>query len=722
MKNVFSNKQNTICFFEFVLMCSVIIYLFLVGPTIGNNRKIVKADMYGAETVVKVVGYSINEYKVSPYIEKNHYVTFSKDPVADSFSIIAFNTPSQNNKLHIWYMDNYGNIIDEFDTKWYKNNNVFVLEDIPYGVALISISSSLDFEHYIVVSAQDSGIKNVCFVILFASLLLLIIMFFVFILKKEKIIIDKVDAINRKTRDYLFNNYKNIIYEVIVVFSVGIVSIITLYFCDLLNLKCLNGDIDFNYKTFLAEFLFIYILYILIAKRKKMKDSLPKYGMIVFLLIGFLFAFCEPMYSGVCWDDVAHYERATKVSHILDNKELYVDRLMNMHYANVALEKLGYSNNESKTLNKLYNDIYREGYYSENEANVYSYSSIVYLPSAIGLALSRGLRTPYYVSFWFGRYFNVIFCSLLCYFALKKTKYGSIVILLIALIPSNVFIASNYNYDSWTTFWIILGLSYVFAILQDDTLLVTKRSAVIISVSLVLSALVKQVYFIVSIIALFVPNRKFKNIKGKWIYRGMVVSAICIPFVLMFLKNIINVGVGDTRGGEGVNSAEQLRYIVTNFKEFLMTLFGFLAKYMNILNNNDNQSFFDNIAYNGKMNIYYPILFVLVFGSLLSHSSEKGVFPWWYRLGIICVYIGTCALCAIAMYVSFTPVGSKDISGCQGRYIIPVLYPLIYVLTRFSSEKSIIGKIGEYNINSILLIVMSIFNIYSVYRGCIIYY
>ena len=44
------------------------------------------------------------------------------------------------------------------------------------------------------------------------------------------------------------------------------------------------------------------------------------------------------------------------------------------------------------------------------------------------------------------------------------------------------------------------------------------------------------------------------------------------------------------------------------------------------------------------------------------------------------ILFGTVAFVATSMYVSYTGVGSSDISGCQPRYLIPVLFPAIMLL------------------------------------------
>ena len=51
-----------------------------------------------------------------------------------------------------------------------------------------------------------------------------------------------------------------------------------------------------------------------------------------------------------------------------------------------------------------------------------------------------------------------------------------------------------------------------------------------------------------------------------------------------------------------------------------------------------------------------------------------------YKLSMVISAFVTIAVVATALYIAFTPVGANSVAGCQWRYIVPVLFPLLYCL------------------------------------------
>ena len=51
------------------------------------------------------------------------------------------------------------------------------------------------------------------------------------------------------------------------------------------------------------------------------------------------------------------------------------------------------------------------------------------------------------------------------------------------------------------------------------------------------------------------------------------------------------------------------------------------------------------------------------------------------KLATLVGVLGCVILVPTALYLAFTPVGSDIIAGCQYRYIFPMLFPTIYVIT-----------------------------------------
>lgn len=694
-----------------------------MGPNIRFHNKISWSDFYGDQSIINTVGYTNDGCNYIPESSGEKYLTFGYTPGTERFSIVSYNEMKEEMPVYVWYMDTAGNILDEFETTWDKGSNTFALEEVPGNVSLISLSIDVPFDTYMVVYSNKDYNLPLLATLLVIYVLIVVVFIVLSKLGKCKKVLECTEKVNDKLFSYIRNNKKQICKFVISFVTVFAVAVLVAFVLSKLKITICSALFSFNYKSIICVFLLLYLIYYLIINRKSMVKKLHIISFFVFLLIGIMYSICEPAFAGVSWDDEIHYDRSVDYSHIIDRKELLADEIMSMHYQNVALDRFGYSKEEGDEISKVYNILYKEGYYNSIEDYKVSYSQIVYIPAAIGLAISRSLFVPYSITMIIGKLFSVLLSAILCSLAARKLKNGGIVVMLIALIPTNVFLAGNFSYDMWLTSWSILGLSFLFSEMQNKEETISKKSVAIITISLLLAPIVKQIYFILTIPAFFMSAKKFENKRNKWLYRLLIVLAMITPFILMFFKNIVGAGEGDARGGSGVNSAGQLQFIKSDFGGFITILMNFLKVYLNpVAIHLQNNSYLDNLGYNGYFGLFVIILPIIVIGALLSHRDVKGSFPIWYRLGIICIYIGVGTLSAVAMYVSFTPVGAEYIAGCQGRYLIPALFPTLYVLTRIPVKTFVMDKIGEENINMVLLMLMGIINIYCIYRGCVIYY
>ena len=73
------------------------------------------------------------------------------------------------------------------------------------------------------------------------------------------------------------------------------------------------------------------------------------------------------------------------------------------------------------------------------------------------------------------------------------------------------------------------------------------------------------------------------------------------------------------------------------------------------------------------------------------------------------------------MYVYYTGVGKSTVEGCQGRYILPMLFPLLYVVT---NNKKCVTFVNKYRgiINIVFIILLFLINVFCIWRGCLLYY
>lgn len=149
------------------------------------------------------------------------------------------------------------------------------------------------------------------------------------------------------------------------------------------------------------------------------------------------------------------------------------------------------------------------------------------------------------------------------------------------------------------------------------------------------------------------------------------------------LPNLIHgFGSGDARGGARVNSAKQVEYILSNPWIFTKIMASCFLRYINPYY---ADSYLTNMSYIGRGFYYELLLMLLVF--LAFFDREKSTEPkviqrkrsaMVLRIATYIGAVGAIILAMAALYVSFTSVGIGSILGLQGRYLLPLLFPVLY--------------------------------------------
>ena len=102
------------------------------------------------------------------------------------------------------------------------------------------------------------------------------------------------------------------------------------------------------------------------------------------------------------------------------------------------------------------------------------------------------------------------------------------------------------------------------------------------------------------------------------------------------------------------------------------------------------------------------IFIISIMFTTLTDKNEYDRFKGKQLLRIIniLIFIGLTALVATSLYIAFTPVRSGTIAGCQPRYIIPLLFPLLTVLANPGIVLKIKRQIYDISILSALSVVV----------------
>ncbi|HUE99162.1 MAG TPA: DUF2142 domain-containing protein [Anaerolineales bacterium] len=83
------------------------------------------------------------------------------------------------------------------------------------------------------------------------------------------------------------------------------------------------------------------------------------------------------------------------------------------------------------------------------------------------------------------------------------------------------------------------------------------------------------------------------------------------------------------------------------------------------------------------------VFFLLSLGSVLFMDSTSEQASRRLRIVFILVFVAGYLATIVFLYASFTPVGSDQVFGVQGRYFIPLALPLFLVLSGFSWKRKI---------------------------------
>lgn len=315
-----------------------------------------------------------------------------------------------------------------------------------------------------------------------------------------------------------------------------------------------------------------------------------------------------------------------------------------------------------------------------------------HVPSGLFMAVARMFGGNFYITTTFGKIANVLIYAIVCYFAIKRLKSGKMIATVVALIPTSLFIASSFAYDFWVTCFSILGTAYFVGEMQRQDEPVTVKNTLIMCIAFALACLPKLIYAPLMLLPFFLKKKNFNNRKRYYIICAMVIVALG---VLLLLKSFsVVTSTGDLRGGGAVSPKGQIKFILYNPISYAKILIKFILEYLSV---STMPKYITNFAYLGEFGTGAIVFMILMLVTAFTDKNEYDVkaYGWLNKILSILMYVGMAVLMATALYIDFTPVGEQTIAGCQPRYIIPLLYPLLSMVG-WGGFKNKMNK-GVYN-------------------------
>lgn len=426
---------------------------------------------------------------------------------------------------------------------------------------------------------------------------------------------------------------------------------------------------------FAAAFGFALSMFILFFKYTRKK---PEYFFLAIFIPAALFISCAAptTLALMSWDDNVHYEEIQNLSYFGEDAKM---TLADFNYINRFYSPRTFSVEEQDAIYAQMEDQYSEGAFYLADGNGLEFNKLSYLPSSIVLFLGRMLGGSFHGLIIAARIAILLVFALLCFLAIRKLKSGKLILILIALFPTNVFLAANLSYDPWLTGFTMLGFAWFFSECQEPDKLLSTKNWIIMLGALFVGMAPKAIYFPLVALLFFLPKTKFASRKTHAVYLLTVLGTF-LALLLSFLLPLFTegVGMGDLRGGTSVNATEQVAYILANPLTFAQTMLGYLPLYLAVGN---MQMFTTSFAYLGDGSFYLVLLILLVFVAFTDRNKfDRFTTTIPHKIRTLADAFITVVCVATVMYVSFTPVGHHTVEGCQARYLMPVIFPVLYVI------------------------------------------
>lgn len=649
------------------------IVIMNTNPSINQNQMSNdKKNVYSTSNI-STDGYTVDGNKFTPTTEDPKLIIDISDYKLD-ISSISVNFEKTSNLLasvqvfygrsnnftetnsEILYAPTYSNIYmsnlptDKYNYLRLDINSEFTLESVEVSPNKLEVLSGLP---------QFKSARVICLFLMFILINCLLIYF--------------------KHVEKILDFFKRVALAI----SSGYLKILVFFFCSIaacgimcLIIKSALKVLDKGNKP--QYYIFACLIGLLISAiivfREYIGSKPERFFALIFLSAGTLLCVYAPFNS--CWDDQIHYSNALSMSFVGDGMYTKADlQIMSNKYP------FTFSEQENDTAFERLQENYAQGSINTQARGTIfdQYRKIGYTGCAVGLFIGRSLGLSFKWIFIFGRLGNMIAYCIVVYFAIRKLKSGKMILTVIALLPTQVFLASSYTYDAWVTSFLMLGFAYFFSEVQEPYKKISALDWIIIVGSFLIGVGSKAVYFVVMGILLLMPKTKFKTEKMcKW-FRFSVCAGALLPlatFALPFI--LVGPGIGDTRGGTDVNSLEQVKYILANPFEYAKTFFRFIKGYLSF---EQSSGFMNFLAYLG-MSDHHLVLLALLTGVALTDKNEydqltsnvlfKSITSFFCFIAVLLV--------VTALYISFTAVGSDSVAGCQPRYLLPLVFPFIFVI------------------------------------------
>lgn len=425
------------------------------------------------------------------------------------------------------------------------------------------------------------------------------------------------------------------------------------------------------------------------------KVSIPKLYVYIALTFGILFLFLTPPFQSP--DEGSHFVKSYLIS-----KGKFYPTIKNNKYGNdLPIEMKSYINEKSTYIgdrDKKYSftqmvaDQYDTMDYHKNKFYTYSTSTIlpiVYIAPAGGIIFSKIIAKVFFMEnisttymLYFARIFSLLFSIFIIYHAIKKTPVLKKTMMCVALIPMTTFLISVVSYDSILISLSLYTIATILKLIYDKDEKLDWKNIIKLGLIGVVLLNVKTVYFIILSLMILIPKEKYGNKKE------MIKKILILIIIIMgatFILKLPFTWIGKINE-PGNLASKQISFIINNPIKYTGILISNIIKQRNFQLNGIVGMF-------GLIDTYLPLVIValelifLILMPLTEEINKKIKISMKMKIILLLIILGVTSMVYTGMYISWTPkiiknaIGGSTISGVQGRYFIPIVFPFLMLFS-----------------------------------------
>lgn len=418
------------------------------------------------------------------------------------------------------------------------------------------------------------------------------------------------------------------------------------------------------------------ISYLLFIKKIKIENAFLISG----LCLGLAYMFLVTPYSG--YDEPAHVDTAYRYSDDMMFKGHSTKNGGYLRRGEDSVSGLTYGKTtitQYRTVFDNFFDMSDDNELIEVHGRDVSQAAYVYFPSSLAITTARILHLGQIPTLYLGRFFNLVSFLLIVYLAIKKIPIGKTTMFIVALLPMTLHQAASFSYDS-----IINGLSFLyiayclyFAYSEKEK---SKKDIIILFLSGVLLAPLKMIYVLVCALALIIPKKEFSSKKTYYkILIGLIISVLASYLIFNLIDALRIVNDTDSKAAFADVPAYSFGDIISSpaifIKLFITNLKVCTIKFIYLAING---------LYRIDINPVYTIGFIILLVlSSFRIDEDKQYITKMHKVIMFMIFMGIFFAIHIVGF-TWTEKGAPIIEGVQGRYMIPVL-PLMFFMLRNST-------------------------------------